>query len=171
MTEFIEGFVDVPRFMGACSACGNYGKKWACPPYDFDPAEIWIKYSSVLLYCKRIELDEETLEKSYSPEELANAYNGIFSRVKSEMLEELFKLEAEHGGSLALSAGGCDICFRCARQDGLPCIMPDKMRFSVESIGGDVVKSLREYFGIEIEWAKDGKLPAHFSLLGGLLLK
>jgi predicted metal-binding protein len=171
MAEFIENCVDVPRFMGACASCGGYGKRWACPPYDFDPAGIWERYSSILLYCKHIEIPESMREKTYEPDELAETYNGIFSRVKAEMLDELFALEAEREGSLALSAGGCDICARCARQDGLPCIRPEKMRWSVESIGGDVVKSLRDYFGLEIEWAKDGKLPGHFNLLGGLLIK
>lgn len=171
MAEFYGSCVDVPRFMGACSACGNYGKKWACPPYDFDPAEIWKRYSSILLYCKHIELPESMRERAYPPEELSKAYNSVFRRYKGEMLDELFALEAEREGSLALSAGGCEICARCARQDGLPCIRPEKMRWSVESIGGDVVKAVREYFGFEIEWAKEGRLPGHFNLLGGLLIK
>jgi hypothetical protein len=33
--EYIEKYVDVPKFLKACQACPYYGVTWACPPFDF----------------------------------------------------------------------------------------------------------------------------------------
>ena len=171
MEVFLKGYVDVPRFLSCCAQCHGYGRTWACPPYDFDPLDIWRKYSSILLYAKKVILPEEETVIEREPAELARVYNETLAPVKLELMRELYALELETPGSLALSAGGCDICESCTRGDNEPCRVPDKMRYSVESIGGNVLKSIEEIWGEEILWAQDGHLPRHFILLGGLLKK
>ena len=42
--EYIEKYVDVPKFLAACKQCPYYGVTWACPPFDFDPIEYLKKY-------------------------------------------------------------------------------------------------------------------------------
>ena len=54
---------------------------------------------------------------------------------------------------------------------GKPCVHPDEMRYSIESLGGDVVKTAAELLGTEIKWAASGELPEYFLLVGGLLEK
>ena len=169
--EFIEGFVDVPRFLACCAECRNYGRTWACPPYDFDPMDIWHGYSSVLLYAKKVMVPEGETETEHDPHELYEAYERLLKPVKRELMDELYALEAKNPGSLALSAGGCDYCTECTRGAGLPCRQPERMRYSVESIGGDVLKCIRELMHEEVLWAENGHLPKHYILLGGLLKK
>ena len=160
LSEFSGGYVDVPRFEACCRECPNYGKKWACPPYGFDSMEIWEKYSSIILDAKKALLSDD---------ERDGDYRVIRAPVKKELSSELLALEASVPGSLALFAGGCDVCAECARGSGEPCVRPELMRYSVESIGGDVLRSLRDFFGEEVEWAENGRLPGKYILLGALL--
>ena len=169
--EFVAGYVDIPKFAGCCMRCKGYGRTWACPPYDFDVSDFWNDYSSVLLYGKKVIVPQEMLDKVYEPDELKKAYYGLLKPVKRDMLDELFDMERQYEGSTALSSGGCDFCEKCARLSDKPCVHPEKKRYSVESIGGDVVKSLKELFNEEVVWASDGRLPEHYILLGALLKK
>ena len=59
----------------------------------------------------------------------------------------------------------------CTRPEGKPCRYPEKMRYSIESIGGNVGKTVSKLLGIELEWIQDGKVPSYFVLCGGLLKK
>ena len=168
--ELLRGFIDIPRIDGYCQKCGNYGKIWGCPPYEFDRMSVWEGYSSLLLYAKRITLSEEETSREYPEEELERAYKAILDPVKRDMISELFALERDNPGSLALFPGCCEECAECARMRNEPCLKPERMRFSVESLGGDVLKILREVFGEKAEWAEKGRLPRKFILLGGVLL-
>ena len=167
---FIRDFVDIPRFRECCSKCPGYGKRWACPPYDFDSMEIWRSCSSVLLYAKKLCIPAEERGRIYSPDELKRAYNSLLAPVRAELMEELYALEREHPGSRALSAGGCEVCRECTRGAGKPCARPDLMRYSVESLGGDVLKCIGTFLGESVEWAGDGRLPGKYILLGALLI-
>ena len=91
--------------------------------------------------------------------------------VKARMSEELFAMEAEHPGSISLSAGSCSICGKenCTRPQGKPCRYPDKLRYSIESIGGNVGKTVHDFLGIPLEWIEAGQVPRYFVLVGGLL--
>lgn len=169
--EFTEGFVDFKRTEKLCSACPGYGKTWACPPYSFDPDEVWTKYGTLRLIVKIVGIPKEETEKLRSEKELAEAYEELIEPVRAELMDELYRMEAETPGSLALSAGGCGLCGECTRGSGAPCRFPDKMRWSVESLGGDVLKCLEEYFGIKVGWAENGRLPDKYHLVGGLLIK
>lgn len=42
------------------------------------------------------------------------------------------------------------------------------MRYSIESIGGNVGLTVSKLMGIELEWVQEGKLPSYFVLVGGL---
>ena len=87
------------------------------------------------------------------------------------MARELLAMEAEAPGSLALFAGKCDLCPVCARTEGKPCRMPERMRYSIEALGGDCSGALEKYFGETLQWSAGQRLPEQIILLGGLLLK
>lgn len=165
--EFVRECVDIPRFAACCAECRGFGKTWACPPYDFDPMDIWQSFSTVLLYGKKVNIPEEEREVS----DLGKAYNALLAPVKSRLLNELYELERQYPGALALSAGGCDICSSCGRAEGVPCLFPEKMRHSIESLGGNAEKCISEYLSESILWAENNRLPEHFILLGALLKK
>lgn len=171
MKDYIKGFIDVPRFDSMCRECRGHGRTWACPPYAFDPMEVWNAYSTILLYAKKTILPAEETEILHAPDELSKAYMRLLYPVKTALMNELLCLERNTPNSLALFAGGCDICTECARGRGEPCIHPEKMRYSVESLGGDVIKSVTELFDERVLWAENGRLPEHFILMGALLEK
>ena len=53
---------------------------------------------------------------------------------------------------------------------GEPCLFPDKMRYSIESLGGNVGLTIEKLMGLHLEWMEEGHLPHHFVLVCGLLL-
>lgn len=164
VSEYIENYVNVAEFLKYCKECPNYGNVWSCPPYDFSPEDYWKGFSELYLTARKIIFDKEV-----SREECSN----ILLEVKSEMSRELYEEEERFPGSEALSAGSCSLCVDrgCSRKDGIPCRYPDKMRYSIESIGGNVGLTVSKLMGIELEWIEEGKLPSYFVLVGGLLKK
>ena len=49
-----EKYIDIPKFGAMCAQCPNYGKIWTCPPYDFDPMEIWDRCEEAQLVALQI---------------------------------------------------------------------------------------------------------------------
>ena len=70
------------------------------------------------------------------------------------------------GMARVISDGGI-----CKRTEGQPCRFPDKMRYSIESLGGNVGLTISRLMGIELEWMKEGTMPRYFVLVSGLLVK
>ncbi len=166
LKEFRETLVDVPRFLGYCQDCPNYGRYWSCPPYDFDPRDLWQRFGALRLYARKLVFCRDRLfpgeRRSFEAQELP--------KIKAAMARELLCREAEAPGSLALFPGKCEWCPVCARLEGKPCRTPDRMRYSLESLGGDCGGALERYFGESLQWAQGNRLPEQIILLGGLLL-
>lgn len=160
--NYVENYVNIEEFLECCRQCPEYGKIWSCPPFDFDPLDMWRKFSRILIYGYRIE---------YSGERSREEMTDVLLQVKERVTEELFEMEKQIPGSVSLSAGDCEICETCSRVDGQPCRFPERMRYSIESLGGNVGKTISRLCGIEIEWIEEGRLPEHFVLCGGLLIK
>ena len=130
MSEMLEKYVDVEKFLGYCAACPRCGQTWSCPPYDFDPAAVWPQYAAVTLYAVQVfpESEEAKAAALADPEMFLRPYRRAFDA----LLEER---ERETRGSLRLDAGRCHVCERCARRDKEPCRFPEKLRYSLESLG------------------------------------
>lgn len=159
---YIEGYVNVEEFLESCKVCGNYDRKWSCPSYDFDPVEdYWKKFSNFYVVGKKMILAEEEKEN----------WENLMEEVKGQLTEELFEKEKQYPGSRSLSAGSCHICGtdNCSKAAGEPCRFPDKMRYSVESLGGNVGLTASRLLGIELQWIEEGQVPDYFTLVGGLL--
>lgn len=169
--NYFEKYVDIPTFLKCCQDCPNYDKKWSCPSYDFDVETYWKKYETFLLMGRQIIFDAETKNRSFTQEEMDSFLEKVLKKEKQILTDQLFKLEKEYAGSISLSAGSCIICGKdnCTKPKGKPCRFPDKMRYSIESLGGNVGKTISDLFHIELEWIEQGKLPSHFVLVSGLL--
>lgn len=168
--EYLEKYVDVDTFLECCKACPNYEKIWSCPSYDFDVLEYWKKYKAIDLTAVKIIFDEEYAGKEFPKEEMDRIIEASLWKVKHDLSQELFVKEAEIPGSISLSAGSCSLCKDgCPRTEGKPCRFPDKMRYSIESLGGNVGLTISKLMGIELEWMEEGKLPHYFVLVSGLL--
>lgn len=158
--EYVDGCVDVEKFLAFCKECKNYGKKWSCPPFDFDPLDIWAKYDvfEVTAYILRPDRSVTMAEASE-----------MLTFEKNRMQTELQRTEDEN--SYVLGAGSCTLCEKCAKTEGEPCRFPDKMRYSIEALGGDVVKTAEKYLGMKILWSTDGSVPEYLMPVGGVLRK
>ncbi len=166
LDEFRRDLVDVPRFLGYCQDCPNYGRFYSCPPFDFDPLALWQRFDAIRLYAKKLVFVKDRLfpgeRRAFEATELP--------KVKGDLVRELLAMEAETPGSLALFAGKCGLCPVCARTEGQPCRTPNRMRYSIEALGGDCGGALERYFGETLQWASGNRLPEQIILLGGLLL-
>ncbi len=160
VADYLREFVDVPKFLGYCRECENFGRRWACPPFDFDPVDVWNKYRTLHIYAKIITPGRNTTQ---------GEMKDVLFAEKSALFEELLGLEETCPGSLALSAGTCEMCRDCTRPLGVPCRYPEKLRWSLEALGGDVCKTAEVLLKTPILWEEKGRLPTYYTLAGGLL--
>lgn len=162
--EYLEKYVNIEEFLEYCKECPNYGAIWSCPPYDFNQKEYWGKYKTLEILGVKINFDEDLSEDEGME---------IMHKVKDEISAELFREEKKYPGSISLSAGSCTTCGQngCTRKTGAPCCHSDKMRYSIESLGGNVGKTVHDLLKIDLEWLEEGILPSYFVLVGGILKK
>ncbi len=162
LAEYLTDCVDVPKFLAFCRECPNYGAHWSCAPFDFDPMEIWGRYDRLRLVALVLlpgeDMDLEGMLRALPVE-------------RDRLLEELLELERANPGALALSGGSCTRCQRCTRLDGAPCRFPERMRYSIEALGGDVGRTASQYLQKPLLWIQDNTVPAYMMTVGGLLLK
>ncbi len=119
------------------NACGKYGRCWTCPP---DIGEIDTLMAEVRAY--RYGLMYQTigkLEDSFDVEGMESAAKA--HQVVGQRLEAFLMLMLEK--HLHLSCGGCRICERCAKADGLPCRDPERALPSMEGYGIDVYNTCK----------------------------
>ena len=163
VNEYIENYVNVEEFLEYCKECKNYKAIWSCPSYNFNPEDYWKEYDEFLVVARKIIFGPDVdVPRSFE----------IMQEVKDDMSRELYKLEKEYPGSISLSAGSCSMCEEgCTRTEGQHCRYPELMRYSIESLGGNVGKTVSKLMGYELEWVEEGKLPSYFVLVGGLLKK
>jgi predicted metal-binding protein len=162
ISEYVDGYVDFDATLARCSECSDYGTTWSCPPFDFDPVALWKSFDVLQLYGYRL---------AYRGERTLKEMEAALWKEKKRLDAELREMEMQYPGSMALSLGSCRLCKSCTRAEGGQCRHPKLVRHSIESIGGNVGKTLKDLCGIEIEWAAEGSLPEHFVLVGGLLRK
>ena len=75
MSEMLEKYVDVEKFLGYCAACPRCGQTWSCPPYDFDPAAVWPQYAAVTLYAVQVRARRRKARRS-PPRRCSSARTG-----------------------------------------------------------------------------------------------
>ncbi|MEG0157097.1 MAG: DUF2284 domain-containing protein, partial [Anaerovoracaceae bacterium] len=166
-----EDYVDEATFLQCCEACHNYGKKWCCPPYDFSVSEYWNRFSQLKLLGRKIIFDQETVKPVYEKAELDEIIGQVLMVEKDKLTLELWAMEEEIPGSISLSAGSCSLCGEgnCSKPLGDKCRNQAKMRYSIESLGGNVGRTCEKLLCEHLEWIEEGKLPGYFVLVGGLL--
>jgi len=173
MNEFIENCTDIEYFEKCCSVCPNYGKTWSCPPYNFNPLDFWREYKTFLIYAIKVTTPAELLESKYSVDDLAKIGGEIIKEAHKRIDAEMNLMKEDFPDSKILGGGSCRICGenKCARRFGSPCRFPNKMKYSIESLGGNVETVLKKYFDQQICWGKDEHLAPYYMAVGGLLKK
>ena len=165
--EYCEKYVDFEEVSKLCiEEQEMLGYNWNYPPFDFDVDEIWQSYNKLKIIAFKIDFSQEELAHTFEEKELEFILKR-FERMKIKFMNEIYMLEDEN--YLGLFLGKCNLCMKCTREFGMPCKMPVKMRYSIESLGGHVDRTVEDFFGYKIQYAQDGKLPEYLIFVGGLL--
>lgn len=121
-----------PSLRTLCQAnrCGKYGRSYTCPP-AVGPVEELIaragEYPSAALY-----QTVARLEDSFDYEGMMAAKAAHFD-CSRQIQRELLSLSEK--GFLHLSAGSCNLCPKCAIEEGQPCRSPAYALHSMEAYG------------------------------------
>ena len=162
---YIEDFRRADYFIKLCQQCGNYGRRYGCPPFDNDSLNAIEGYDTVRILGVKITPKDKSLP--------LEAANDLMKPVISEMNDELLETEKTLGGMCYGFVCSCPYCgaASCARIDGKPCRHPDKVRPSLEAIGFDIGKTAKDLLGIDIKWSQDGLIPEYLTLVCGIFYK
>jgi len=160
--SYVDDYRDAERFMGYCRQCRNYGHRYGCPPFDYDPMDVINRYEHVRIIGVKIVPDDRSLPLSEA--------DRLMAPVIGELNAELLQMEAETGGAACGFVGTCPYCggAPCARLAGKPCRHADKVRPSLEAWGFDIGKTAQQMLGIELKWSTDGLVPEYLTLVCGL---
>lgn len=165
--EYYKNYVNFEEVSKLCiEEQETLGYNWNYPPFEFDVDEIWNSYNKLKIIAFKIDFSEEELAHTFDDKELEFVLKR-FERLKVKLMNEIYMMEDEN--SMGLFLGKCNLCMRCTREFGMPCKMPFKMRYSLESLGAYVDDTIQDLFGHKIKYAKDGKLPEYLIFVGGLL--
>lgn len=169
--DYVNKYLDIPTVTGYCQNCNNYNKSWACPPFDFDQKAYLLQRKYLNLLYKKIIFDEVSVSKTYSKEELDKIVDDVINAEKYSLAMKLFEYEDLYHDSISISAGSCNLCQdeACSKLEGNECRHSNKLRYSLEALGGIVGKTIQDLSGIELLWVEEGKLPSYFVLVSGLL--
>ena len=162
---YIERFRKADYFLKLCQQCGNYGRRYGCPPFDHDPIEAVKDYNRVRIIGIKITPEDRSL-----PLEAANdLMKPVIDKLNAELLETERRLEGMCFGFV----GSCPYCgdAPCARINGKPCKHPDKVRPSLEAYGFDISKTAKELLGLEIKWSQQGLIPEYLTLVCGIFYR
>ena len=163
MEELIDNYFDYEKTHKLCQACSGYAGTWACPPFDFDPREYLEGFSTFRLIVDKID--------NRNASSVEEAQEWLFKE-KTRYDHEMLDLEKTYPeGSQAMAAQECQECKTCARLSNHPCVHPDRMRYSLESIGSFPVKIVKDKFGFDILWSDGTTIPEYYLLVAGVLIK
>jgi predicted metal-binding protein len=166
----IKSYFQPKVFIEYCKACKYYNKIWACPPYDADFTELLENYQYAYiigskLYIKDLGEDFRALLDKTSLEDISNE---IYKAARAILDKKLSAIGDKGKDLFILLAGRCLVCANCTRENQLPCIYPEKMHLSLESIGFDVSSMCEDILEDKIQWAKES-LPEYFILVSAIL--
>lgn len=170
LKDYIDNYRDADKFIVYCKECDRYNACWSCPPFNFDPEEYISGYEKAYIIGTKIILNKQVIEENQGWDKCMEVMYRIIEEVRLGLDRRLLETEKAHCSSRAFFAGTCHICpaTECAKIKGKPCMYPDKIRPSLESLGFDINKTSSELLNIEMKWSHDGILPEYFLLVSAL---
>lgn len=134
-----------PAFRVCCeeNSCGKYGINYACPPDCGTTGDMRRRVQN-----KPYALLLQTMWEIDDPMDAVQtkAAKGQHNRMVRELID---RLEAAYHGFM-IGASGCNLCPRCAIEDGAPCRFPE-LQFSCMSAYCIYVRQLAEQCGMEYD--------------------
>lgn len=162
---YIRDFRRADYFLSFCQQCQNYGRRYGCPPFDYNPLSLIGDFHKVRIIGVKIIPDSKQLP--------LEAVNDLMEPITKDLNEELLEMEKSLNGLAFGFVGTCPYCngLRCARIDGEPCRHPDKVRPSLEAFGFDMVKTAKDLLGLDIQWSKGDYIPEYLVLVCGVFFR
>lgn len=170
--EEIKKYFEPEVFIEYCKKCQEYGKIWGCPPYDFDTSKLIDSYRYVNIIGSKLYINSlgDNFKNLIEDNDLEYVSNEIYKAARRALDKKLRIFTKENEDVLVLFPGRCIVCNECTREEEKPCIHPDKMQLSLESLGFDVASICKDVLGDEILWAKEN-LPEYFIFVSGVFSK
>jgi predicted metal-binding protein len=156
-------------FIEYCKACEYYNKIWACPPYDFDITKVFEGYQYAYIIGSRLDINDlgEDFKELLNSKDLEYVISEIHKASRIIIDKKLDEIWNKEKHLQVLFAGRCLVCDHCTREKQIPCIHPEKMHLSLESIGFDVSSICENILGYKILWAKES-LPEYFIFVSAI---
>ncbi len=168
--ELKTRFLDAPKFLLLCEQCPRFGRLWSCPPYAARPLALLDDLPAAHIVGLKLDVPQSVRAATRSDASARKAYiEQLFADVRPRFDAALLALEESNPAVLSLHAGACRFCPEggCARLSGASCRHPERMRYSLESLGFDVSAIAQVCLKTSLLWAKD-ELPVYFLLVGAL---
>lgn len=165
--ERYEAQVPVSRFLysheikRACEGCPNLGYTLSCPPESPYFPDYVSRAAAATVISFRAEIDH------FEGETTEAKYHTGFRAACRLIVEELLAHRAE--GRKVLGSGPCRECETCVgAHGGTDCKQPDRMIYSLESLGVNVMELAQTAFGFELDWLQDEAGPGAVSAVGAI---
>lgn len=158
--------VEKLKFLDMCKkGCKNFENKYSCPPFspDFEFLVKGCKKLFVVMLSFDLKQLVNSKYKDYHKLKIGNAV--IKPRIERLMRNLEIKFNTKFLGS-----GACRLCKPCVAAFNKPCKHPEKLRFSLESVGVDCNDLFCKLFGKELLWYSDKKAPLYTSVVAALLI-
>ncbi|MFD3156036.1 DUF2284 domain-containing protein [Haloimpatiens sp. FM7330] len=156
-----------------CTSCPNFNKNWSCPNYTFDEKDYITNYNfayviSSKLYFKDIQDTINDLKtKNKSDKQISYE---IYLQLRKNVDKKMFDIEQLFPNTTILLGGSCNKCAKCTRLENKPCLHPENIRYSLESLGFEVSSITKNLLNEEIQFTKD-KLPEYTLSVSAILSK
>lgn len=181
----------VEEVSGYCANCSNFGRNHSCPDFDFEISNYLekYKYATVImthidtssikkdlskLMAREYESRVFTNYKKHNPDVKADWKSKlsmyVFNHVKDEMSDKLLDIENGIDTCISLPPGSCTSCSICSKGENRACVMPHRLRYSLEALGFLVSDIYKDHFDMELGWTKD-ELPESFNTCSALLTR
>lgn len=158
--QWLTDYCRPEQFCPLCRDCPDYGRVWSCPPRIPSAQELLSPYQTAHLIGVKLIYPPELRARADTPERTELLRQATYGKLKRRVLDALLCLERQCPGSYTVAAGRCEWCDRCAREEGRPCIHPDRMRYSFSAFGFDLGRISAELLGVPLVWASEG-LPEY----------
>ena len=152
-----------------CKACQYFDKIWTCPPYNFNLIEVLDSYQYAYIIGSKLYTQDlgEAFKEQSKNKDIETVTNEIYKAARGVLDSKLDAIDENELNLCVLLAGRCMECDCCTREKQLPCIHPEKMHFSLESIGFDVASICEDILEDKILWAKES-LPEYIILVSAI---
>jgi len=172
--EQLMAYHDYELTQRLCAQCPNYGKTWACPPFDFDVDELLSPFKRARVFATIVTLDDDARHRCTTADEASALMLAALRQAYDHIAPTLLEMERNTPGSLALlSISSCPHCDTCPRSTSAcdHCLHPELMRHSLESVGFLLSDISRDLLNHPLTWSTGTLPPSTTTLLTALLMK